>query len=181
MQKTTLQFRPSSSDYVEHRVRILNAGSEFDYSIAYSRIVRKLEVPIVINEGEVAYVTTVDRAGNESDQLLVRNSMAKLNSKTLRFTPSASPDEVGYRIRIAKDGEAFSYDLPFSFIPATEDANGKIVADIGSLSVAPAQEGVYDVYVTAVDAAENESDPMIIENASFDFNPPEAPTDGEIV
>ena len=39
-------------------------------------------------------------------------------------------------------------------------------------------KGVYDVYVTAVDEAGNESDALSIPDTVLDFQPPAAPTSG---
>lgn len=181
----TLSFLPSrSKDVVEHRIRIVPHGEGFSYSTAYASIVAKLEFPLPQMEvGSTLYVTAVDNVGNESDYLSLEiNNMAYLKSKTLRFKPSASPDVAEHRVRILKDGTAFGYNQPFASIPAnTPQEGGKFSVDIAKLTNAPKSEGVYDVFVTAVDKAGNESDPLEISNASFDFNPPEAPTEGEVV
>ena len=109
--------------------------------------------------------------------------MALLKSKTLRFIPSVDANVVEHRIRIIADGTPFSYDEGYDSVPVQGTAlvNGKIELDIGELATKPDAEGTYDVYVTAVENSGNESDPLIIENAAFDFSPPAAPTAGEIV
>lgn len=182
-----LAFKPSvSSDVVEHRVRILPHGKVFSYDAAYASIGDKVEIPMPeVEMGSTIYITAVDVRGNESDCLTLEiNDMAFLKSQTLRFKPSASADYVEHRVRIAKDGVAFNYNLPFASlqkaqVPAGTD--GKITTDLSKLANVPKEEGTYDVWVTAVDAKGNESDPLVIENAVFDFNPPAAPTEGEIV
>lgn len=184
----TLLFRPNSSE-AEHRIRILEAGSVFSYDAPYDSIstaVRKIEVELPqLTEGSTVYVTAVDAAGNESDPLQVKrnNIMSKLGTKTLRFTPSASGEAVDHRVRIIPDGTEFSYAEPFVAVgvAVNDEASGKIAIDLGSLSIAPQLEGVYDIYVTAVDASNNESDPLPIDDVRLDFVAPAAPTDGEVV
>lgn len=103
--------------------------------------------------------------------------MAKLASRILRFDPSASADVVAHRVRIVPDGTTFDYSFPFTELPIEP---GQQEADIASMAVAPASEGTYDTFVTAVDDAGNESDPLEIPDTVFDFSPPDAPTAGSI-
>lgn len=194
-----LSFTPSiSSDVVEYRIRFAEAASLMNYSIPFSRISSSSGISVELDQTSLlvgdysVFVTAVDAAGNESDQLncgtFRRETMAKLNTKTLHFNPSESIDTTEYRIRIAAFGTAFSYDLAFSSVPAPKAIAGspaiatpaKIDVDIGSLSVAPRTSGSFEVFVTAVDAAGNESDALVISGAKFDFVAPAAPTAGSI-
>lgn len=176
--KNIVRFKPSSSgDVIEYRARILK--SPFSYDAAYSIVYPSIDNVLDLKPGENVYITAAD-SFNESNPLKLENIMARVGKRTLRFTPSASADATGYRIRIIKDGLNFGYDLPYDEITDPKDGQ-KIEVDIGSLSVAPSEEGVYDTFVTALDGFGNESDPMVIENSRFDFVAPEAPTEGEIV
>lgn len=180
MKNHTLRFvASSSSDVVEYRLRLLPITSEFSYDAPYSIVHAGVGNTIALNSDLCVYVTAADKF-NESDPLKLENTMARVGKKTLRFSPSASADAVGYRIYILLDGMNFSHDAPFTEITDPKDGN-KIEIDIGSLENAPTVEGTYDTFVTAIDGFGNESDPMVIENSVFDFVAPEAPTDGEIV
>lgn len=103
--------------------------------------------------------------------------MSKLASRILRFDQSVSADVVAHRVRIVPDGTDFDYSFPFSELPLEP---GQQETDISTMAVAPSVEGIYDTFVTAVDDAGNESDPLEIADTVFDFSPPQAPTAGSI-
>lgn len=107
--------------------------------------------------------------------------MSFIKSRVLKFVPSISTDVVAHRIRIVLDGTAFAASLPFVDVAYTSvTPRVQIAIDLATLANAPKANGTYDVYVTAIDAAGNESDPMAIANTVFDFTPPMAPTAGVI-
>jgi len=197
----TLRFNKSgSSDVVEHRIRFASTCEAFDYGLQYSAIRNEmiaLRLSDLIPKQPGSYsifITAVDAAGNESDQLdcgsYRYDDMAKLNTKTLRFLPSTSADTVEHRIRINVEGAPFDYATAYSSVPYTA-ANPvgsgaatpatQVSVNIGSLSNVPSATGTYEVFVTAADASGNESDPLVIHGAVFDFTAPDAPTAGEIV
>lgn len=87
-----------------------------------------------------------------------------------------------YRIRIAPDNAVlddtsnlsdFNYD-----VVDQPDTEVEVEVDVRELSVVPIVEGTYDLFITAVDEAGNESDPLLIADALLDFQPPAAPTSG---
>jgi hypothetical protein len=104
--------------------------------------------------------------------------------KILRFQPATTPDIVGYRVRIIADGQPFAYEAPSAELTGlTADPDGFIRADIAALPIADGLDGTYDVYVTAYDdnaPVANESDPLEVPDAVFDFSAPDAPTGGAI-
>lgn len=118
--------------------------------------------------------------------------MSQVQEKILKFKrpdPSKlnNKDVMGFRIRTHKDdgaGSASNYDLPFHDIGQQPDgADGLIAFDLTSLEGADQFDGVYDIAVTAYDdnaPKANESDFLEVENATFDFSPPDAPTDGSV-
>ncbi len=196
----TIRFTTSkTADVVAHRIRFGPSGSTMNYDLPYTSIINKtISIPLddkitTVDGYYSVWLTAVDHVGNESNQLYCgkfrRDTMAKLNTKTLHFLPSNSPDTVEHRIRIAVDAAPFSYDLPavsiafdaaaYGALP-TAPAATKINVNIGSLANAPKASGTYEVFVTAVDAAGNESDPLVIRGAVFDFVAPTAPTAGSI-
>jgi hypothetical protein len=180
MKNHTLRFVASkSNDVLEYRVRVVNNTQKFSYDAPYSIVYAGVDNTIALEPYSCVCITAADEF-NESDILRLENTMARVGKRTLRFSPSASADAVGYRIYILLDGKNFNHNEPFVEIPDPKDGK-KIEIDIGSLAIAPTVEGVYDTFVTAIDSFGNESDPMVIENSSFDFVAPEAPTEGEIV
>ena len=107
--------------------------------------------------------------------------MAKIVPRTLKFTPSTSPDVVLYRVRIADVGTV-DYDTTHDEITdLTTQPDGKIHYDLSTHPLAPSLEGTYDVGVTSVDGVGNESDISIISGVALDFTAPDAPTALEVV
>ena len=97
------------------------------------------------------------------------------------FVQSASGDVVANRVRIVPDDVAFSYGAAFDEVPApVPSGDGRSRIDLAQLPTAQSLDGTFDVYITARDARGNESDPLLIDDASFDFSAPEAPTDAQI-
>lgn len=86
-----------------------------------------------------------------------------------------------YRVRIV-NANAVADDLSnlvdFPYHVQTQKADLEIEVDVRTLSVAPVNEGIYDVFISAVDEAGNESDPLHIADALLDFQPPAAPKSG---
>ena len=99
--------------------------------------------------------------------------MAKIASKVL-FWASVS-DAAKYNVRIIPDQTVFSYDA----VPTiTVDHDGALAEHETDLAGTTLAEGVYDIYISAEDAAGNESDPLEFQDAVLDFTPPAAPSSG---
>lgn len=107
--------------------------------------------------------------------------MSKLAPMIASFVQSASGDVVANRVRIMPDTVAFSYGAAFDQVPApVPSGDGRSRIDLAQLPAAQGLNGVFDVHITAVDARGNESDPLEIDKALFDFAAPGAPTDGRV-
>lgn len=107
--------------------------------------------------------------------------MPKLSPMVLRFRPSNSPDVIGYRLRALPDGTPFTYTEDFAeYGDPVADADGYIRIDLAQVIGWEGFDGVYDIFVTAYDDRYNESDPLEVADANFDFSAPSAPTDGAI-
>ncbi len=104
-------------------------------------------------------------------------------SARINVKPSTSSDVVKYRVRINEDGNTFDLNDPFDEVvkPAQPDGDGFVYIPISDLPKATNLDGRYDLFVTAVDDAGTESEPLEIADVDFDFVPPEAPTEGSIV
>lgn len=102
--------------------------------------------------------------------------MAKIASKVLWW--STVEDASKYRIRFTPDGPVPADVYALNYDELIDGGTAEQEVDISTLSTMPATEGVYDIYVTAVDEAGNESDALAIEDAVLDFRPPAAPTLG---
>lgn len=105
--------------------------------------------------------------------------MAKVKELVLRFrNPS---DAVKNNIRVRPANTPADYDLPFDTLDApAADADGFTRIPLANIPSAAGIEGTYDIHVTALDAAGNESDFLEIDNQTFDISPPDAPTDGAV-
>lgn len=99
--------------------------------------------------------------------------MAKIASKILFW--AAVSDAAKYNVRIVPDQTVFDYDLVPAVVVDHVDGEAEFEAD---LKGTPLAEGIYDIYVTAQDAAGNESDPLGFQDANLDFTPPGAPSSG---
>lgn len=110
--------------------------------------------------------------------------MARVKSKTLRFTPSQATDVTGYVVYFepAADPTNLSYNSPSQAIGNPDPgADGKIAVDMAAFDLVRTLEGRYDVGLTALDAVGNESGMATILGVALDFTAPDAPTELEIV
>jgi hypothetical protein len=105
--------------------------------------------------------------------------MAQIKELTLRFRNP--PDAVQNNIRIRPANTPAEYDSPVDTLtspaPSTDGFTRIPLADIPQ---AAGLEGQFDIHVTALDSAGNESDFLEIDNQTFDISPPAAPTDGSL-
>lgn len=107
--------------------------------------------------------------------------MALVKELVVRFRQSASPDIVSNRFRVRPANTPAAYDTPFDDVPVpAADADGFTRVPLANVPAAAGLEGRYDVHVTAVDGAGNESDFLEIDNQLFDLSPPLPPTDGSV-
>jgi len=98
--------------------------------------------------------------------------MAKVKQVTLSFPSSGSPDVVGYKLYYIQAPETVDYESP------SVDLGNNTSVDLSTLPGMSTTDGTYNLGVTAVDDAENESSMSIISNVELDFVAPDAP--GEI-
>lgn len=103
--------------------------------------------------------------------------MAKIAKKVIWW--ASVPGAVNYVVRIIPDGNHFTYGPPAPgaqvSVPALEPPEPEQELNLSGLTLS---EGVYDIYITAQDAAGNESDPLELADAVLDFTPPAAPSAG---
>lgn len=102
----------------------------------------------------------------------------KLKQRELRWTPSASPDVVAYRLYFEPAPAPPTYDSPNADLglPAVDEATGKAAVDLASLAGMTTTDGIYNLGLVAVDDAGNESSMTILTEAPLDFIAPDAPT-----
>lgn len=105
--------------------------------------------------------------------------MAKVKELVLRFKNPT--DAVKNNIRVRPANTPADYDDPVDTLPApTADADGFSRIPLVNIPQAAGKEGVYDIHITALDQAGNESDFLEVDNQTFDISPPDAPTDGAV-
>lgn len=95
--------------------------------------------------------------------------MSKINSKTLSFVPSDSPDVVGYKLYLQETPDAVSYDSQ-SF-----DLGTNTSVDLGTLPGLENVDGIFNIGIVAIDDAGNESDMSIASDVPLDFVAPNPP------
>jgi hypothetical protein len=105
--------------------------------------------------------------------------MAKIKELVLRFKNQTDAAKNAIRVRPANTPA--EYDTPVDVLTApTPDADGFSRIPLANIPQAAGLEGQFDIHVTAVDAAGNESDFLEIDNQTFDLSPPDAPTEGSV-
>lgn len=107
--------------------------------------------------------------------------MAQVRQVVIKFKQSVAPDVVANNVRIRPANSVAAYDTPVDTVPApVPGEDGYCRIPLSAISQAQGLEGRYDVHLTAVDGAGNESDFLEIDNQVFDLSPPAAPTDGSL-
>lgn len=104
--------------------------------------------------------------------------MAKLKSATLKFPASGSPDVVGYRLYVESEGVPVTYDSPVFDLGKNEikeDETVFIVTDLSGIPGMSTKDGIYNIGVTAVDDAGNESSMSTLDSVPLDFVAPDPP------
>lgn len=94
--------------------------------------------------------------------------MAKVLSTRISFPPSPSEDVVGYKLYLEEYPSPVSYDSRAFHLGNKTDV---IISTLPGLDIV---DGAYNLGITAVDDAGNESDMKTIENVALDFFAPAA-------
>ena len=95
--------------------------------------------------------------------------MAKVKDMILTFPPSGSSDVVGYKLYVQEAPDPVGYDSDFY------ELGNVTQIDIATLPGMTTKDGVYNIGVTAVDDAGNESSFSTIDNVPLDFVAPDPP------
>jgi hypothetical protein len=108
--------------------------------------------------------------------------MSKIHEVVIRFKQSDSADVKSNNVYIHAANTPFDPTGAFDSISPvpTPDADGFSRIPLVNVPKAAGLEGQFDIDITAVDGVGNESDPLEIDNATFDLSPPDAPTDGAL-
>lgn len=99
--------------------------------------------------------------------------MALLVKKLMQFDASDSPDVVGYKLYVEESPNEVTYESE-SF-----DLGNNTTIDLTSIDGMTTRDGVYNIGVTAVDDAGNESSMSKATDVPLDFLAPNPP--GEII
>lgn len=106
--------------------------------------------------------------------------MAIVKKVTLSFPQSDSPDVVGYKLYMVEaPAQVDEVDEDGNYLAKSYDLGLNTDIELSTLPGMTTNDGVYNIGVTAVDDAENESSMSIAENVPLDFAAPNAP--GELV
>ena len=95
--------------------------------------------------------------------------MASVKKVSLSFPPSDSPDVVSYKLYMEVAPTPVTYTSP-SF-----DLGNNTTVDLSTLPGMTTTDNVYNLGVTAIDDAANESSFSLIDNVPLDFLAPNAP------
>ena len=98
--------------------------------------------------------------------------MAKVKSAILKFDPSDSPDVVGYKLYMEQSPLVVSYDSQ------SYDLGNNTEVDLSTIPDMTTRDGVYNLGISAVDDAGNESSMSLMNDVPLDFLAPNPP--GEI-
>lgn len=94
--------------------------------------------------------------------------MAKIKQKTLTFPGSGSPDVVGYKFYYEVSPTAVTYDSANVLLTET-------MVVLNTITELQNLDAVYNIGISAVDDAGNESDMSLLNDIPLDFAAPEAP------
>lgn len=95
--------------------------------------------------------------------------MALVNKMIMRFGASDSPDVIGYKLYIEAAPNEVTYDSESFDLGLATEVNLATLPGMGT------KDGVYNVGITAVDDAGNESAMSRVDNVPFDFAAPNPP------
>lgn len=95
--------------------------------------------------------------------------MAKVETVNLSFPASGSPDVVGYKLYIEEAPKAVTYTS------SSWALGSKTSVDLSTLEGMTTKDGKYNLGVTAIDDAGNESSMSLISDVPLDFLAPDPP------
>jgi hypothetical protein len=101
----------------------------------------------------------------------------------LTFTKSGSPDVVGYALYIEEAPNPASFNSQrFDLGNPPDDGSGKIDVLLSELPGIDTKDGVYNLGISAVDDAGNESSLLTdgLDNIALDFVAPDPPTSASV-
>ena len=106
--------------------------------------------------------------------------MATVKKVTLSFPPSGSPDVVGYKLYMVEaPAKVDGIDENGNYMSASYDLGNTTEVDLSTLPGMTSNDGIYNLGVTAIDDAGNESSMSILNDVPLDFVFPDPP--GELV
>ena len=100
--------------------------------------------------------------------------MSKLKSAILRFPVSGSPDVVDYKLYIEEDPNPVTYNSEV-FALGSNVVDGHVETDLSGIEGVSTKDGIYNLGVTAVDDAGNESSMSKLDSVPLDFVAPDPP------
>ena len=95
--------------------------------------------------------------------------MAKVKNVVVSFPASDSPDVTGYKLYIEEAPNVVSYES-VSF-----DIGNVTTIDLSKLDGMTTKDGIYNLGITAVDDAGNESSMSVVSDVPLDFVAPNPP------
>lgn len=93
----------------------------------------------------------------------------KVQNVTISFPPSDSPDVIGYKLYVEEAPAELSYDSE------SWDVGNETSIDLSLLDGMTTKDGLYNLGVTAVDDAGNESSMSVASDVPLDFDAPNPP------
>jgi len=93
----------------------------------------------------------------------------KLKGLTISFPPSPSPDVVGYKLYMIESDQELTYESDSWALGNNTEI------DLSTLDGMTTKDGTYNIGVTAVDDAGNESSMSVLEGVAVDFVSPDPP------
>lgn len=101
---------------------------------------------------------------------------AKVKDVTLSFPASGSPDVVSYALYVVlAPNNVEDVDAGGDYIATKRDLGLNTTVDLNTLPGMTSNDGIYNMGVTAVDDAGNESSMTTISDVPLDFEAPDAP------
>jgi len=100
--------------------------------------------------------------------------MSQLKGAKLKFAASGSPDVIGYKLYIELSPNQVTYNSQ-AFDLGNNVIDGYVETDLADIEGMTTLDGVYNIGVTAIDDAGNESCMTMLDNVPLDFLAPDPP------
>lgn len=100
----------------------------------------------------------------------------KIKGIKLKWTPSGSPDVESYNLYLEESPNPVTYESEAWTLGLPAVVDGQMSVDLSTLEGMTSKDGAYNIGLSSVDSAGNESSLVILEGVEIDFEAPDPPS-----